>query len=743
MAPSTLAAEAADGFVHQPLEHPATSIRLCKLEPAEHRDSDIECTIFTTPLDGAPPYVAVSYTWGDARVQRTIQINGKALSVGYNSWEVLWQLRLHSEHGALFWMDMLCIDQTNDAEKSIQVGLMGAIYRNATFVFAGVGAHGEDSEFLAEQIHLYIAYIGQRRKESAAAEPRILTQPCNVCGPMPPSTSLMVYCDSCDLVSCKEHWDDVFRLHKEESGHGQVVETDYTNPGASPVHCDRCRQPGGKQWYEHVGGTGQLCPKCYHDNLPPAADHHQTYQQRDRWGFTQGDVKWYYNLRHGLETWLWFTELRASAHQRINTALKAFSLRTYFTRLWVVQEVALSRYVIMACGDEIFPVAEFDALYRDSNEAVECGLGRNFLVPGYAAGGIEAGHPAQSPSSGIAELVFTFAEWQCFDARDRLFALLAMADQSSISGITPDYIKSAVSVVMQLLRQICIDGVYFDIPNEETIMEELFAIVASFRLEFSQHEISALLTARVCHRQSCRVPYSQPVLGAKPSDRTQVRISARVRTFFPVQEDENGKLWAPLHRTKEEIDPAQWTLAVRTAFRQACQRAEDSFCGIHSRGEILAIATGSVKSGDIVLSFGNNKNNFGNHFSGLHTPCAGLVVRQTTSERYLIVGQIIFDLEVEPLPDALLSDAERGRVTGPSYAPDVVWEVHFDPEDLMLFIVQDLVYYQAPRAHDRPTMLDCTVRPEYTVKRLETSVTSDTFSSYATRSRQPAALPVE
>ncbi|KAK5107431.1 hypothetical protein LTR62_001292 [Meristemomyces frigidus] len=751
----TPAAGTADHFVHHPLEHPADSIRLVKLEPAEDRDSEIECTIFTTPLDHPPPYVAVSYTWGDATVQRTIQINGKTLVVGYNSWEVLWQLRLHCTYGALFWMDMLCIDQTNDAEKSIQVGLMGVIYRGASTVFAGVGPHAEDSVFLAEQIHLHVAYIQQRRNEYAAVASPILTQPCDICGLLPPATPTMVRCDSCNLVSCKRHWNDVFRLHKEELGHRQVIETEYTIPDAKNRRCDQCHQSVGKQWYEHVEGGKRICLKCYDDSMEFTPDAYQAHRVRDRWGPLQGSVKSYHNLQLGLETWLWFTRMLPGMHQRINTALKTFSLRTYFTRLWVVQEIALSPYIIMACGDEIFPLAAFHALYRDSNEAVENiirGLpyGTN-NHRGWAATSwymdtlltqVRLGTLAEVGTESIAELVFTFAEWQCFDARDRLFALLAMADDSSVSGITPDYTQSTVSVLLRLLKQICIAGVFSSVTDKDIGMEELFVIISAFRLEASQHEIAALLIARLCHRSPSQVPYSQLVPVAEPPEQERVRIPVRIQSFVSIQDDEDGKLWAPLYRNEEEVYPAEWALGLRTAFRQACQQAQDSSGKIHSRGETLAIATGSVKAGDIALYFGNNKNDRSKkHFASLHTPCAGLVLRQTSSERYLIVGQIIFDLDVEPLPHALRPEAGRDKATGPSDPPDVVWEVHFAPEDLLLFIVQDLAYHQTPREHNRPTMLDCAVRPESTVKRLQTSVTADIFSSYATCRRRPTVSP--
>jgi len=122
-------------FVHEPLSDPQTQIRLIQIDLpvlSDDKDCEIECTISAHLLSDPPPYVAISYTWGDNSTKRGIWVNKRRLNVGHNSWLALWQARLHRLQQPLrIWMDVLSIDQADDVEKIIQVGLMGSIYKSA------------------------------------------------------------------------------------------------------------------------------------------------------------------------------------------------------------------------------------------------------------------------------------------------------------------------------------------------------------------------------------------------------------------------------------------------------------------------------------------------------------------------------------------------------------------------------------------------------------------------------------
>ena len=163
-------------FVHEPLSDSQVQIRLVQIDLCGDKDNEIHCTISAYPLGAPPPYVAISYTWGDKSMKQSIWVNKRRLNIGHNSWLALWQARSHCVRPPLrVWIDVLSIDQANDIEKSIQVGLMGAIYEAAKYVLASVGAHEDDSEYLGEQVqataeHLHAWRLIESRKEDPPVE---------------------------------------------------------------------------------------------------------------------------------------------------------------------------------------------------------------------------------------------------------------------------------------------------------------------------------------------------------------------------------------------------------------------------------------------------------------------------------------------------------------------------------------------------------------------------------------------
>lgn len=95
-------------------------------------------------LDSAPRYIALSYTWGQAfyRGDRSpsatysVTLSGSAFPVQENLHDALtylaWRVR---KKGCLFWVDAICINQTDPEERSSQVAQMRHIYDHAFSVY--------------------------------------------------------------------------------------------------------------------------------------------------------------------------------------------------------------------------------------------------------------------------------------------------------------------------------------------------------------------------------------------------------------------------------------------------------------------------------------------------------------------------------------------------------------------------------------------------------------------------------
>jgi hypothetical protein len=105
-------------------------IKLLELLPASEGDggsSLIKCNLLSVPLSEAPPYVALSYTWGTQAATREVDINNTRVLIKENLWWFLHHMRGRNEQ-KLLWVDALCIDQSSILERNYQVNIMRQIY---------------------------------------------------------------------------------------------------------------------------------------------------------------------------------------------------------------------------------------------------------------------------------------------------------------------------------------------------------------------------------------------------------------------------------------------------------------------------------------------------------------------------------------------------------------------------------------------------------------------------------------
>ncbi|KAH8662385.1 heterokaryon incompatibility protein-domain-containing protein [Xylariales sp. PMI_506] len=108
----------------------------------------VECFLRVTPLDEqASPFKALSYVWGNADDPTTIKVNGRLLTVTKGLASALRSLGglgphrtdASGQHTLPLWVDALCINQGDIAERSQQVRMMGDIYSRAERVLVWLG----------------------------------------------------------------------------------------------------------------------------------------------------------------------------------------------------------------------------------------------------------------------------------------------------------------------------------------------------------------------------------------------------------------------------------------------------------------------------------------------------------------------------------------------------------------------------------------------------------------------------
>lgn len=121
-------------FVYDRLVESASK-RLLKVLPTKPNE-EIQVELWQELT--AVPYRCLSYTWGASAPTFPIIINGRTMHVGRNLHEflVITAQRFANE---MLWIDAICINQSDDMEKGIQVQRMGDTYKEATEVFVWLG----------------------------------------------------------------------------------------------------------------------------------------------------------------------------------------------------------------------------------------------------------------------------------------------------------------------------------------------------------------------------------------------------------------------------------------------------------------------------------------------------------------------------------------------------------------------------------------------------------------------------
>jgi len=340
------------------IEHHAN---LDSSEPSDY----ISCTISHVSLEEAPTYTALSYHWGDTAQKRAILVNGTVLSVSENLETALRHVRLQDESITL-WVDAICIDQSDDVEKSEQVQKMRQIYSYATVVLAWLGPAADNSDVAMQ-------------------------------------------------------WIEQFGRRSAELGIG-------TKPELQLRRLLERIEPNSKDF---IGTTLN--------------------------GFIE-DLK-----EHLLPTHL--------DHTQLVQALCKFLQRAYWSRIWVVQEVAVGSNTLFVCGTRM--VSE-NALHHALR------LLRNFrlhhllksgqdvrFIPSEGDGilSMDPSRPinllkirrAAEPSP-LIYLMRSLRHFQATDPRDKVFALLGIASDSQVLGLRPDYRKSYEEAYTDVTRAFIQNG---------------------------------------------------------------------------------------------------------------------------------------------------------------------------------------------------------------------------------------------------------------------------------------------
>lgn len=168
-------------FHYTRLADQATYIRLIKIRPSADLTDTIQLDLFHKQLHHVSAYLALSYTWGrpavnfpadwnDKHYSFKLMVNGCKFSVRPNLFHALLELRRQGPETS-FWIDAICIDQSNIPEKNKQVQLMGEIYRRSTAAIVWLGPADESTDIA----YIWMARIAESR-ESSKTRPLVIPE---------------------------------------------------------------------------------------------------------------------------------------------------------------------------------------------------------------------------------------------------------------------------------------------------------------------------------------------------------------------------------------------------------------------------------------------------------------------------------------------------------------------------------------------------------------------------------------
>lgn len=158
-----------DAYLYPALLRDPSAIRLVVLLPSMEVHTDIVCRLCNSSLNRShlDRYEALSYVWGDASRRKSITVESQQFQATENLESALRHLRYRDKPRVL-WIDAICINQNNIAERNAQVQQMDLIYKGSQRVIVWLGPESEDSndamEYLRDHPDLLTAFTNQQHR---------------------------------------------------------------------------------------------------------------------------------------------------------------------------------------------------------------------------------------------------------------------------------------------------------------------------------------------------------------------------------------------------------------------------------------------------------------------------------------------------------------------------------------------------------------------------------------------------
>ncbi|RYP79497.1 hypothetical protein DL770_006636 [Monosporascus sp. CRB-9-2] len=137
------------------------NIRLVRILPDDENIHGLKLELSLASFDDYIPYIALSYTWGCAELNFEtgeeayaqgkfyVECQGASVKITENLFDFLQRANKDpSTKEQYYWIDQICINQADLAERGHQVGMMGAVFKSAREVHVWLGKNNPPPEFI-------------------------------------------------------------------------------------------------------------------------------------------------------------------------------------------------------------------------------------------------------------------------------------------------------------------------------------------------------------------------------------------------------------------------------------------------------------------------------------------------------------------------------------------------------------------------------------------------------------------
>lgn len=259
-----------------------------------------------------------------------ILVNGVEIQVTLNLESALRHIR-HPTDVIILWVDVLCINQEDLAEKNHQVEMMREIFSSAELVIAWLGSAGEDSDLAMGVFQKGLkALMHFEETQYDSDEERALGQP----------ESCLIGAEQCVNISSECQQEDVTTPTAQKavmtgpqlSSHATLANSGHRCGLLNPIdkHQDEHRN------VEQPSTSSASRPFSSHDSA------------------LSEDYVLFHELMDSKDMWELMMEYRMVMKRltiREIIAMRNLLKRSWWCRIWVVQEVLLAKKVTFKCGD--------------------------------------------------------------------------------------------------------------------------------------------------------------------------------------------------------------------------------------------------------------------------------------------------------------------------------------------------------------------------------------------------------